>query len=91
MLDVSRGIKRHNIGKKRVNSFNPFMMGPLSYRNQSIDLQSKSVDWSLYDNGLRLERVKTKIKGNFIFYVALKSGNIGCHATDTNLAPPLFL
>ena len=31
---------------------------PLSYRNQSIDLQSKSMDWLLYDNGLRLERVK---------------------------------
>ena len=31
---------------------------PLSYRNQSIDLQSKSVDWFLYDNGLRHERLK---------------------------------
>ena len=31
---------------------------PLSYRNQSIDLQSKSVEWFLYDNGLRHERVK---------------------------------
>ena len=31
---------------------------PLSYRNQSIDLQSKWVDWFLYDNGLRHERVK---------------------------------
>ena len=31
---------------------------PLSYRNQSIDLQSKSLDWFLYDNGLRHERVK---------------------------------
>ena len=30
---------------------------PLSYRNQSIDLQSKSMDWFLYDNGLRHERV----------------------------------
>ena len=30
---------------------------PLSYRNQSIDLRSKSIDWFLYDNGLRLERV----------------------------------
>ena len=30
---------------------------PLSYRNQSIDLRSKSTDWFLYDNGLRLERV----------------------------------
>ena len=31
---------------------------PLSYRNQSNDLQSKSVDWFPYDNGLRDERVK---------------------------------
>ena len=31
--------------------------GPLSYRNQSIDLQSKSMDWFLFDNGLRHERV----------------------------------
>ena len=34
--------------------------GPLSYRNQSIDMQSKSMDWFLYDNGLRRERVKGK-------------------------------
>ena len=32
--------------------------GPLSFRNQSIDLQSKSMDWFLYDNGLLHERVK---------------------------------
>ena len=31
---------------------------PLSYRNQSIDLLRKSMDWFLYVNGLRLERVK---------------------------------
>ena len=31
---------------------------PLSYRNQSIDLQSKSMDWFLYDNDFRHERVK---------------------------------
>ena len=30
----------------------------LSYRNQSIDLRSKSLDWFLYDNGLRHEKVK---------------------------------
>ena len=29
----------------------------LSYRNQSIDLQSKSVDWFLYDRDLRHEKV----------------------------------
>ena len=32
---------------------------PLSYRNQSIDLRSKSIDWFLYDKGLRHESVKT--------------------------------
>ena len=47
--------------KKAINSF--FLKAlsrqrPLSYRNQSIDLRSKSMDWFLYDNGLRLERVK---------------------------------
>ena len=33
---------------------------PLSYRNQSIDLLRKSMDWFLYNNSLRLERVKLK-------------------------------
>ena len=31
---------------------------PLSWRNQSIDLLGKSMDWLLYDNGLGHERVK---------------------------------
>ena len=31
---------------------------PLSYRNQSTGLLRKSMDWFLYDNGLRHERVK---------------------------------
>ena len=30
----------------------------LSYRNKAIDLQSKSMDWFLYDRNLRHERVK---------------------------------
>ena len=34
------------------------MTEPLSYRNQSIDLPWKSMDWFLCDNGLRQERVK---------------------------------
>ena len=33
----------------------------LSYRNQSIDLLRKSMDWFLYDNGLRHERVKVNV------------------------------
>ena len=31
---------------------------PISCRNQSIDLLWKSMDWFLYDIGLRRERVK---------------------------------
>ena len=31
---------------------------PLSYRNQTVDLLCKSMDWFLYDNGLHHERVK---------------------------------
>ena len=30
----------------------------LSYRNQPIDLQSKSMNWFLYDKDIRHERVK---------------------------------
>ena len=33
---------------------------PISYRNQSIHLLCKSIDWFLYDIGLRRERVKIK-------------------------------
>ena len=33
---------------------------PLSYRSQTIDLRNKLMDWFLYDNGLRHERVKEK-------------------------------
>ena len=47
---------------------------PLSNRNQSIDLRSKSMDWFLYDNGLRLERVNryrhsNNILNAFLAYV----------------------
>ena len=37
--------------------FNSFMTRLLSYRNQSTDLLRKSMDWFLYENGLRHERV----------------------------------
>ena len=32
--------------------------GTLAYRNQSIDMLSNSMDWFLYHNDLRHERVK---------------------------------
>ena len=42
---------------ERKSLFNPFITETVIIRNQSIDLQSKSIDWFLYDNDLRLERV----------------------------------
>ena len=42
-----------------IDSFlNLSWLRPLSYRNQLIDLLCKLMDWFLYDNGLRHERVK---------------------------------
>ena len=40
---------------------------PLWYRNQYIGLLRKSMDWFLYDNGLRLERVKFFKSSDFCF------------------------
>ena len=45
---------------------------PLSYRNQSIDLLRKSMDWFLYHNGLRHEKVKSN-HGEIIPKVQKKS------------------
>ena len=52
--------------QKNVNItfINSFMREVLSYRNQSIDLLSKSMDRFLYDRGLRHERVKCWRKKN---------------------------
>ena len=41
----------------------------LSYRKQSIDLSCKSMDWFLYDRGLRHERVNVNVP----FLYALKT------------------
>ena len=48
----------------------PFHDGrPLSCRNQSIDLLRKLMDWFLYDNGRRHERVNRNDRNlNFIRY-----------------------
>ena len=49
---------------------------PLSYRNQFIDFQSKSMDWFLYDRDLRHEKVKRSfdnkngISFSFMFKIA---------------------
>ena len=36
-----------------------------SYRNQSFDLQGKSIDWFLYDGNIGITELMSKIFGNF--------------------------
>ena len=60
-----------NSENKSQNSFINLTLsrrGPLSYRNQSIDLLCKSMDWFLYDSGLRLERVNWYISQLSCFF-----------------------
>ena len=45
--------------------------GPLSYRNQSTDLLHKSMDWFLYDNGPRHERVKLLNQAHPVYILKL--------------------
>ena len=42
--------------REKNSSLNSFMK-PLSYRNQSIDLDSQSMDWFLHDRDIHHERV----------------------------------
>ena len=55
MPNISRGKENQKMKSRQLTLSR---RRPLSYRNQSIDLLRKSMDWFLYDNGLRLERVK---------------------------------
>ena len=56
---------------------------PLSYRNQSIRLQSKSMDWFLYDNGLRHERVKFPFWISFWYWEGVEIKNAASQLTFT--------
>ena len=46
---------------------------PLLYRNKSIDLLCKSIDWFLYDNGLCHERVNADLKISLYVCVHVKT------------------
>ena len=50
--------ERINVLNFRLNALTLSWRRSLSCRNQSIDLQSKSMDWFPYDRDLRQERVK---------------------------------
>ena len=64
---------------------------PMSYRNQSIDLQSKSIDWFLYDKDLRLERVSSPSICYFPRFLKMVISNIpaitlGLHTSKTGFS-----
>ena len=60
----------------------------LTYRNQSINLQSKLLNWFLYDRELRHERVKGKYEksnSNSEAYSELyQTSKLGCFAEIVN-------
>ena len=59
-----------DIRRLKINSF---MTKVLIIRNQSIDMQSKSMDWFLYEKGLRHEKAKyTKIGSDNSIFVSGK-------------------
>ena len=59
-----------DIRRRKINSF---MTKVLIIRNQSIDMQSKSMDWFLYEKGLRHEKAKyTKIGSDNSIFVSGK-------------------
>ena len=51
-----------NLSLPEENTFSLSWRMSLSYRNQSIDLHSKSMDWFLYDRDHRYERLNNKYK-----------------------------
>ena len=52
---------------------------PISYRNLSTGLRSKSMDWFLYDIGLRPERVKLKMMIIFFQKIRFICFNYTCN------------
>ena len=67
--------KFHKIHRKALvpeSLFNKVAGLPLSYRNQSIDLLSKSMDWFLYDNGTPATLLK-RDSGTGVFLLILRN------------------
>ena len=62
----------HTSPRNKILLLNSFMTEAVSYTNQSIDMQSKSMDWFLYDGDLRHERVNS-IQANVLFPYGLKT------------------
>ena len=62
-----QGLQRRNIDLK---CFNPSWRRFLTYRNQSIYFQSKSMNWFLRDRDLRHERVKKDLGTSVFLWIS---------------------
>ena len=84
MLTVSKAVSHIEYVKKELFLLDLIaltLLWPrfLSYRNQSIDLHSKSKDWFIHDRDLRHKRVKSSI-----FFLAKSSLLFGRAHQDLN-------
>ena len=70
----NRIFKLYSVSKENINFF---MTDVLSHRNQSIDVQSKSLDLFLYNRDLRHERVKL-CQANILFLYLPKASVKHC-------------
>ena len=57
---------KHGLPKLTTQSLASSWRRSLSYRNESIDLLCKSMDWFLYDRALRHERIKKSWEWNIL-------------------------
>ena len=76
-----------------INGLTLWWQRSLSYRNQSIDLLSKSMDWFLYDRDLRHERV-SRYFGKITQWLLLSNGSARvfwwCNAKNSILEKSVF-
>ena len=73
------------------NKLTPSWRRSLSYRNQSINLQSKSMDWFLYGKDLSHERAKEHCWLKFQPHNMWGSWDLGCVVHPTLKVEPLAL
>ena len=66
------------------------MTDAVSYRNQSIDLLGKSMDWFLYDNGLRHERVNVRKTSERSSYFSKVAGLFLANFAKVNTVTGIF-
>ena len=73
-------------------SFDLSTTNVLSCRNQSIDLQTKSIDWFLHDRTLVVEGLKVLIRYNYVRFLisSVALSNTWIYCSDYTISTTLF-